>query len=235
ILECLKYNNYDFIYNVIICTNNKKLFANDRIGPHNLDIISLIIGSLLGDSHLEKRNKGTRILFEQSNKNVEYLMWFHKYLSLRGYCNNKTPKLHKRIKKEGIFYHYRVNSYTFNSLTWIHDIFYKWDSDLKKYVKIVPNNIKDFITPLILAIWFMDDGSKINSSLKIATNNFKFSEIEFLCNQLFLIYNITASVQKAGKNKGYILYIHKNSKEDFIKIVKPYFHPSMYYKLDIKS
>jgi ubiquinol-cytochrome c reductase cytochrome b subunit len=47
-----------------------------KIGPHHIDVISLIIGSLMGDSHLEKRKKGfgTRIIFEQSNHNVEYLM-----------------------------------------------------------------------------------------------------------------------------------------------------------------
>jgi hypothetical protein len=46
------------------------------VGPHNLDVISLIIGSTLGDSNLEKRARGigTRVIFEKSNKNVEYLM-----------------------------------------------------------------------------------------------------------------------------------------------------------------
>jgi hypothetical protein len=36
----------------------------------------MIIGSTLGDSHLEKRKNGigTRVIFEQSNRNVEYLM-----------------------------------------------------------------------------------------------------------------------------------------------------------------
>lgn len=77
-----------------------------------------MIGSTLGDSHLEKRTNGigTRIIFEQSNKNVEYLMWFHFYLSLRGYCNPQKPKLHKRIKKGGeVQFHYRITSYTFSS------------------------------------------------------------------------------------------------------------------------
>lgn len=34
-----------------------------RIGPHNIDVISVIFGSLLGDGHAEKRLKGvgTRI------------------------------------------------------------------------------------------------------------------------------------------------------------------------------
>jgi hypothetical protein len=36
----------------------------------------MIISSTLGDTHLEKRKNGigTRIIFEQSNRNVEYLM-----------------------------------------------------------------------------------------------------------------------------------------------------------------
>jgi LAGLIDADG DNA endonuclease family len=57
-------------------TNKSKLKSDLRIGPHNLDVISVLIGSILGDTHLEKRKKGigTRIIFEQSNLNVEYLM-----------------------------------------------------------------------------------------------------------------------------------------------------------------
>jgi ubiquinol-cytochrome c reductase cytochrome b subunit len=56
--------------------NPKKLTSKNRIGPHNIDIISMIIGSTLGDTHLEKRKNGigTRIKFEQSSNNVEYLM-----------------------------------------------------------------------------------------------------------------------------------------------------------------
>jgi|ERR1700743_849208 len=95
-----------------------KLNSMKRIGPHNIDILSLIIGSTLGDSHLEKRKGGlgTRVIFEQSNKNVEYLMWFHNYFAQRGYCNPEKPKLSKRIRKNNeVLFHYRFNSYTFNS------------------------------------------------------------------------------------------------------------------------
>lgn len=83
-------------------------------------------------------------------------MWFHKYLSLKGYCNSNIPKIHKRIKKDGkIFFHYRINSYTFNNLNWIYDMFYKWD---KKYIKIIPS--EEYLSPFVLAIWFLDYGSK---------------------------------------------------------------------------
>jgi hypothetical protein len=56
--------------------NLKKITSKDRIGPHNIDIISIIIGSTLGDTQLEKRKNGigTRVKFEQSSENVEYLM-----------------------------------------------------------------------------------------------------------------------------------------------------------------
>jgi hypothetical protein len=54
----------------------KKITSKERIGPHNIDIISIIIGSTLGDTQLEKRTNGigTRVIFEQLNNNVEYLM-----------------------------------------------------------------------------------------------------------------------------------------------------------------
>ena len=252
-LKCLIWynnNNDSFvIYNFLILINSNRLMlpnpiryfhslpnkiikADQRIGPHNIDVIYLIIGSLLGDSHIEKRNKGFRLLFEQSNHNVEYLMWFHKFLAIKGYCNEKIPKLHKRIKKDNkVFFHYRINTYTFNSFSWIHEMFYKWDSILLKFIKIVPSNISEYLTPLALAIWFMDDGSKSGDSVRIATNCFTLEEIENLCQVLLLKYNILATPQKAGKKKGYILYIQKKSKPIFIKLVKPYMIKSLTYKL----
>jgi hypothetical protein len=48
--------------------------GNKRIGPHPSHIISIIYGTLLGDSYLEKRINNIRISFEQENNNMEYLM-----------------------------------------------------------------------------------------------------------------------------------------------------------------
>jgi len=246
-LQCLIWNNnenltYSVIYFIskrginngksFSTLTTKKLTSNDRIGPHNIDIISIIIGSTLGDSHLEKRNNGigTRVIFEQSNNNVEYLMWFHNYLSSRGYCSSKKPKLHIRIKQKGDkFYHYRINSYTFSSFNWLHDMFYKKVEI--KYTKIVPLNIKEFLTPLALAIWFMEDGSSLGKRARIVTNCFTLEEISFLCEVLKQKYDLTATPCKAGAKNGYIIYIHKNSMELFASIIKPYLLPSMYYKL----
>jgi hypothetical protein len=54
---------------------NKKYNSINRIGPHNIDILSFIIGSILGDLHLEKRNNslGCKLIIEQCQQNVEYI------------------------------------------------------------------------------------------------------------------------------------------------------------------
>jgi hypothetical protein len=75
--------------------------ALKRIGPHNYDVLSVIYGSMLGDSNAEKHGNGTRIRLQQVSSNVEYLMWFHKFLADRGYCSNTKPKLLTRIGEGG--------------------------------------------------------------------------------------------------------------------------------------
>ena len=212
--------------------NKTRITSLERIGPHNIDIISIIIGSLLGDGHLEKRNRGigTRIKFEQSNKNVEYLMWFHSYFSTRGYCNINKPELKKRIRKNGeIYFHYSINTFTFFSFNWIHDMFYMCSEG--KYVKIIPHNIEQYLTPLALAIWFMDDGSKLKKGAKIATNCFTYKELSQLCEILKNKFNLTVTIHSGGKNKGYTLYISSQSMTTFSNIVKPFMLPTLYYKL----
>ena len=212
--------------------NKTRITSLERIGPHNIDIISIIIGSLLGDGHLEKRKRGigTRIKFEQSNKNVEYLMWFHSYFSTRGYCNINKPELKKRIRKNGeIYFHYSINTFTFSSFNWIHDMFYMCSEG--KYVKIIPHNIEQYLTPLALAIWFMDDGSKLKKGAKIATNCFTYKELSQLCEILKNKFNLTVTIHSGGKNKGYTLYISSQSMTTFSNIVKPFMLPTLYYKL----
>ena len=55
---------------------SNRLKSHERIGPHNLNIISLIVGSLLGSSYLEKRShlSSVRIIFIKYSDNVENLM-----------------------------------------------------------------------------------------------------------------------------------------------------------------
>jgi len=60
---------------------NKLMFhtrvrAANRIGPHNHDVISVIVGSLLGDCYGSRRSvEGTRLVYKQSIVHKDYLFW----------------------------------------------------------------------------------------------------------------------------------------------------------------
>ena len=229
-------NNFINLDKFINYKNVNKLLGREMRGPHNIDIISIIVGSILGDTYLEKRikGKGTRVIFDLCNINIEYLFWFHKFLSDRGYCRNKAPIFRKRIsKKRKILFHYRINSYTFSSLNWLHDMFYTLDNLKGEYIKVIPLNLEEYLNPLALAIWFMNHGSISGSSVKIAINCFTDEELLFLCDLLKRKYNILCSKRWEGKKKNTcFLFIYKNSLPNFSKLVKPYMLPSMYYKLN---
>jgi len=78
----------------------------------------------------------------------------------------------------------------------------------------------------------MDDGSKIGKGGKIATNSFTKQEVEFLCKILKEKYNLNTSIHSAGINKGFTIYIKKDSMTILSKLIKKYMVPSLYYKLN---
>lgn len=208
--------------------NNKEKSLNQWIGPHNIDIISFILGSLLGNLNLEKHDDGLKLIIEQYQQNIEYLYWYNNFFIDRSYAPNVLPKLKIRIAKHNkIFYYYKIYSYTFTSLNFLYDIFY-----INKK-KVLPLNQSwwKWFTPLSLALWYMDDGSKTQSGLRLVPNNFNLEEIKFLRLLLKKKFNINTSIHASGSNKSYIIYIKSNSVNDFINIVNPYIHKSIYYKL----
>jgi ubiquinol-cytochrome c reductase cytochrome b subunit len=207
----------------------QRLKAEQRIGPHNFDILSIIFGSLLGDAHAEYRSqgKGTRICFYQEAKHSAYLMWLHNIISNLGYCNPIKPETQKRLGKKGVVRNVvRFKTWTYSSFNWIYELWYN------NNIKVVPFNIGEYLTPLALAIWIMDDGSKSGSSLKLASNSFTFSECSQLVKVLYDKYNIKASVQSAGVENQYVIYIFKESMPILRDLVLPYVHPSMKYKIN---
>src|SRR6266511_3825597 len=204
-----------------------KTKSNNRIGPHNYDIICILMGSLLGDAFAEQHGNGTRICFQQEHLNSHYLIWFHSFLNKFGYCSETIPKLTTRIGKGGkLRYISRFKTYTFTNFNWIYTAFYNENK------KIVPYNIEEYLTPLALSVWIMDDGGRVSSGLKIATNFFSLNEVEFLSNILRKKYNLKTSIIKTGALNQYNLYISKSSMNDLVEIIRPYLHTSMYYKLN---
>lgn len=205
-----------------------------RIGPHNFDILNILIGSLLGDGSMEKSINGSRFVFYQAKVNGEYLLWLHQVINKLGYTESNLPKIYSRkgYKLVGdldeIRYYYRFRTFTFSSFNWIYDAFYPNNSR-----KIIPNFIDTYLTPFALAVWMMDDGTSFkNKGFKFSTNSFTLKEIQNLALILKTKYNLDTTIHKSGLNNQYNIYVPKASFIKLREIVKPYFHPTMLYKLN---
>jgi ubiquinol-cytochrome c reductase cytochrome b subunit len=207
----------------------KRVPASARIGPHNYDIMSIFFGTMLGDAYAERRDSGhgTRLSIQQESNRAEYLLYLHKLIADLGYCNPVTPKIQSRLGNKGITrYIMRFHTYTYTSLNFLHELWYDNNG-----VKHVPHNISDFLTPLALAIWIIDDGARIGYGLKLSTNSFTFTDCNRLVQVIYDLYKIKATVQSAGSINQYHLYIWSESIPALRTIVKPYMVSSMLYKL----
>ena len=96
--------------------SSPRVLSIQRIGPHNFELLSILIGSLLGDGHMEKDGNGCRFAFYQEKSHGEYLLWLHQQLYNLGYCKLKIPAIQTRTSINGeLRYFYRFRTFTYSS------------------------------------------------------------------------------------------------------------------------
>lgn len=213
---------------MILCKKSfhtSRLLTVQRIGPHDKDVYSLLIGNLLGDAYAEKRKNATRFHIHMSSKNAEYIFWLHTFFKKKGYCSLEKPKVKKQIgKNNAVYFSIKFRTFSFSSFNWIYDGFY---IESKKTIPIWISNV---LTEKALAIWFMDDGGKSGDGLRICTHCFSYENHVLLQKALFENFSLKTSIHRS-KDK-YVFYIKKADKAHFSKIVKPHMLNCMFYKLN---
>lgn len=220
-----------FTYNTQCSRFHSQVKAASRIGPHNYNIISVIIGSLLGHGYANSRSiEGTRFYYKQREVHKDYLFWLHEFFHTRGYCSNLQPRECTRFlkNKKKKYFEYEFNTFTFRSFNWIHKMFYKKG---KKYIN---KEVEKYLTPLALAIWVMDNGYWVEPGLRIATYSFKFKEIQYLVLILENKFNLNCTIKFIKGINKYYIFIEGSSITTLINIIKPYLHSSMDQKLNLK-
>lgn len=199
-----------------------------RIGPHNHEVLCILIGSLLGDGHMERDGNGSKFCFYQKGEHIEYVLWLHQLLLKHGYCNENIPEIKSRLVYGKLAYYCRFRTFTYSSFNWIHDGFYQNNK------KVIPDWIGDYLSPIALAIWIMDDGGWIKDrGIKLSTNCFKLSEVKRLVSILENKYNLKLAIHSAGSLDQYNIYIPKSNLPILIPLIMPYMHPYFLYKLNI--
>lgn len=115
-----------------------------------------LIGNMLGDGHLRftHKDKEGKVRgnshYAMTSKSYEYIMhlWSNIYYSI---CTTTLPNPWPNPKTGLIPTQYTFHTKSLIQLTILHKLWYKWSDDLNKFIKIVPLNILDLLTPIGLA------------------------------------------------------------------------------------
>jgi len=213
-----------------------ELIAGDRVllaEPKRLgdQQLQLILGSLMGDGNLSPNKRGrsgTRFRMGHGVRQAAYLDW---KVSLLGNieCTRSANS------KGAVFADFRP----LPELADLHDAVYFGDG--KKHLSW---DYLKALTPLALATWYADDGSFTLRSkglqartqggtgrIEICVEAMSPGSRERLVQYLRDTQGLNVRLRAAGARKIAVLVFTTPASEKFQKLVAPYVHPSMEYKL----
>jgi len=188
--------------------------------------LEILLGTWIGDSSIKlpKNSKNPSISCEHGKKQVAYNQW--KFNELRSL--NATFRIAKRKTIDP-----RTNIYYESSILRLPSNPFYMDYYNMLYStgakQLIPEYFKDF-SELSLAVFYMDDGSKTNHSLRICKYSFTeeslFTFITFTKNKWNMDFNIDKKRQLYLPAKYYSLFQY---------LVLPHIHETMKYKLHLVS
>lgn len=191
----------------------------------------IVLGTMLGDGHFvkQKTNGESQLYIGHGLKQEEYIKW--KYKKLERFIGCKIYKLYHHLKYKGEIREYQtLNFITRKSklFTNFRDIFYD-----KEGIKVFPKEfIYNNLTPLSLAIWFMDDGGYVKSGgITLETQSFSYKENLEILNMFYNKFNINGKIKEV-KNKKFHLTFEKEEKMKLKEIIGKYFLQCLRYKID---
>jgi len=132
--------------------------------------------------------------------------------------NNKTGKIYSSI---------RFKTYSLPCFNELYILFYLDGR------KIVPLNIAELLTPLVLAYWLCDDGCFCKSYhvVILNTQGFTKEEVEVLAKTLNDKWDLECTINKDGK--GYRIRIPRKSLPILHSLLGPIMPPMMRYKIGL--
>ena len=246
----------------IKCTNDHRFLTDsgykradeltlmDKVGyienTYSEDIIPLIYGMLLGDGTLsiDKRSNGIanksrsiRLSFTQGEKQTEYFNYKVHLLN--------SEYVTTQEQKSGYVPNNKVNVCSIPNDYLIMQSLYDDKSIDEDGHLVLTEKFCEKLTPLSLAIWYMDDGTcrhlnnevyksntKQSPAIEISSNSFNLEEVELLSKVLWK-FNIDNSIKTINRNgKTYLAnYITVKGTPDFMRLIAPYVPENMRYKL----
>jgi hypothetical protein len=188
--------------------------ADNTEGSLTKEQEEILVGVLLGDGAMRKK---TQALLEinHSIKQKDLVDWL--YTKFKNFVAT-APKIRSGNGKRVA---YRFTTKSLPVFTQFYDRFFQ------NRRKVIPKDLE--ITPLTLACWYMDDGSRCDRDIYLNSQQFSHEEQQKLCSLLREQLGISATL---NKDKTYQrIRIKKESVLWFMDLIKGYILPIFKYKL----
>lgn len=204
---------------------NKAIETQSLAARLNRKQRDVLVGLLLGDGHLETQNNGRtyRLKIEHSLVQNEYVDWLYQLFQDH---TRTEPRQKIQLVSGKAYQKYGFSTLSTGSLRFYGQQFYP---DGRKRV---PKSISRLLTPIGLAVWFMDDGSSKSDRHRariLNTQGYIQEDIKRLQEALADRFKIATTRRK--QKEGEQIYIPSLQVERFICLIRPYILPSMEYKI----
>jgi hypothetical protein len=183
----------------------------------------IALGSLLGDAYLRPSGNSFVLSFTHGEKQKAYLEWklseFENFVATKDF-----------ISRESDFYGNRT-TFSFATISHpylleLHELCYPAGK------KTVSETWLSLLSPLSLAVWYMDDGSlnKTYGTIVLCTNCFSIDEQSLMVKYFADTFGIEAKTEPR-RNGQSVLRINASQRSRFFDVVAPHIPDCMFYKL----
>jgi 6-pyruvoyl tetrahydropterin synthase/QueD family protein len=190
----------------------------------------ILIGSLLGDAWIHRAKtyqNSSYLTIQHGIKQLDYLLWkglklsslgakFYQYYNYSSVSDRYVTRNEIRTKAN-----VHIGS--------LSKVFYKEGEGHKRIQDF--SIIQKYMTPLALAIWYMDDGTycELNSVCELCTQSFTSEEVDILIKILFETFAIRGIKKDIGDQ--YSIRFYADERRKLFGLILPYIIPSMIYKI----
>lgn len=181
---------------------------------------SVLVGTLLGDGCLAQHGRFHRL--HVKHKASQRSLVDLKYSVFREFISMPIHGFDQKLNGK------RYPCFQFATRT--HPVLTDWYFRFyQSRRKVVPMDVADRLTPLALAVWFMDDGAADFAGVTFQTHNFSSEEVERLEGVLKERFDLVTSIRS---NRGRdIIYIKASSIDRLEEVIRPHLLRGFDYKL----
>ncbi len=197
--------------------------SSSSFGNFSFTQRSVLVGTVLGDGCLAKHGRYHRL--HVKHKAAHKALVDLKYATFREFISMSLHGFDQMLLGRS----YPCFQFATRTHPWFSDWYFRFYQSGKK---IVPVDIAEHMTPLALAVWFMDDGAADHAGVTFQTHNFSYEEVWRLSTVLKERFGLVTTVR--GNRRRWIIYVIASSVSRLEEVIRPHLLREFSYKLNVR-